>query len=148
MERRTKLTEQTAETESTRLFTLNTANRALVLVRKIVTDLVTEYARVLEFQEIVELEQSYGGPEGADHLREEFRGTLDRVRGYLRELEAVDVELRDFERGQVDFPARVNGRDICFCWQLNEDRIEFWHEPGGTICNRRPVTELLSVASV
>jgi len=148
MERHAKLTEQTADTGPERLFTLNTANRALVLLRKIVTDLVTEYARVLEFQEIVELEQSYGGPEGADRLREEFRETVDRVRGFVRELEAVGVELRDFEHGQVDFPARVNGRDICFCWQLSEDRVEFWHEPGGTICNRRPITELLSAAGV
>ncbi len=149
MERQTELTESSLDIESpSRRFTLHTANRALVLVRKIVADLVTEYARVLEFQEIVELEQSYGGPDGADHLHGDFRNAVDRVRGYVRELEGVGAELRDFERGQIDFPARVNGRDICFCWQLDEDHIQFWHEPGGSLCIRRPLCELLSATGV
>ena len=43
-----------------KIFTLAQANRALVLVRRIVEDIVSDYARVLEYQEVLELEQRYG----------------------------------------------------------------------------------------
>jgi len=128
-----------------RLFTLHAANRSLVLVRKIVADAVAEYARVLEFQEVLDLERGYDGAgELPAEVREDFRSAIDRIRGYMKELEAVGVELRDFERGLVDFPARVNGRDVRFCWQPDEDSVQFWHEPGGTTCGRRPIGELVA----
>ena len=146
MDREVKLSDQPpAAGPAQRLFTLHGANRALVLVRKIVADLVGEYARVLEYQEIVELEQSYEGAAAlpAD-VREGFRSAVHRVRGYVKELEAVGVELRDFERGTVDFPARINGRSLCFCWQPEEESVQFWHERGGSTCGRRPIRELVA----
>ena len=146
MDREAKLSDQPpAAGPAQRLFTLYGATRALELVRKIVADLGGEYARVLEYQEILELEQSYEG--AADlpaHVREGFRSAVHRVRGYVKELEAVGVELRDFERGLVDFPARMNGRDLRFCWQPEEDSVQFWHEPGQSTCGRRPIRELVA----
>ncbi len=146
MDGEVRLTGQANDVEPMpRTFTLHSANRALVLVRKIVADLVAEYARVLEFQEIVELEAGYDGAPGLPaELRNEFRDAVDRVRGYIHELDAVGVEVRDFEHGQIDFPARLNGRDICFCWRLAEDTVQFWHEPGGSICSRRPLRDLVA----
>lgn len=46
----------------------------------------------------------------------------------LGELQAMDVVLRDLERGLVDFPALREGREVYLCWEAGEDEIEYWHD--------------------
>jgi hypothetical protein len=55
------------------------------------------------------------------------------------ELEAMDVVLRDLDRGLVDFPAIRDGEEVYLCWLLDEDEIRFWHEPGAGFAGRRPL---------
>jgi hypothetical protein len=57
----------------------------------------------------------------------------------LAELEAVDVVLRDVDRGLIDFPAIRDGEEIYLCWLLDEDEIGFWHEPDAGFAGRRPL---------
>lgn len=47
-----------------------------------------------------------------------------------KHLEQLGVQLKDYERGLIDFPHRRDGRVVLLCWQLGEDdsRIEWWHE--------------------
>jgi len=75
---------------------------------------------------------SYPGPKVAQPLVE-----LSRAVG---ELEAVDIVLRDFERGLVDFPALRDGHEIYLCWLVDEEEsIGFWHEPEAGFAGRRPL---------
>ena len=53
------------------------------------------------------------------------------VRGMLAELEALEIVVRDLDRGLVDFPAIVEGREVYLCWELGEDEIGFWHDLEG-----------------
>jgi hypothetical protein len=56
------------------------------------------------------------------------------------ELEAVDVVLRDVDRGLVDFPSVRDGAEVYLCWLVDEeDRIGFWHEPEAGFAGRRPL---------
>ncbi len=55
------------------------------------------------------------------------------------ELEAMDVVLRDLDRGLVDFPALRDGEEIYLCWLLDEDEIRFWHEPDAGFAGRQPL---------
>ena len=32
------------------------------------------------------------------------------------------------ERGLVDFPAILAGREVFLCWEQDEEDIEFWHD--------------------
>src|SRR3954447_23191777 len=41
----------------------------------------------------------------------------------LGELQAMDVVLRDLERGLVDFPALRDGREVYLCWESGENEI-------------------------
>jgi hypothetical protein len=36
--------------------------------------------------------------------------------------------LRDIDRGLIDFPAVIDGQEVYLCWELDEERIGFWHE--------------------
>jgi len=129
-----------------RHFSLSAANRALVLVRRIVTDLVVEYCRFLELQEIFELEQAYAEEAPLEDFARDVADAVRRIREYSDELRDVGVELRDMARGIVDFPAVIGGRAVCFCWELGQERIEYWHDRGEALAHRRPVAELADLS--
>jgi Uncharacterized conserved protein (DUF2203) len=57
----------------------------------------------------------------------------------LAELDAIDVVLRDVDRGLVDFPALRDGEEIYLCWLVDEDEIRFWHEPSAGFAGREPL---------
>jgi uncharacterized protein DUF2203 len=74
---------------------------------------------------------SYPGPDVARPLVE-----LSRA---LSELEAVDVVLRDVDKGLIDFPAIRDGEEVYLCWLLDEDEIGFWHHPDAGFAGRQPL---------
>lgn len=55
------------------------------------------------------------------------------------ELEAVDIVLRDVERGLIDFPSIRDGEEVYLCWLLDEDEIGFWHPLDTGIAGRQPL---------
>jgi hypothetical protein len=57
----------------------------------------------------------------------------------MGQLEAVDVVLRDVERGLVDFPALRDGQEVYLCWLIHEDEISCWHELDAGFAGRRPL---------
>jgi len=44
------------------------------------------------------------------------------------ELEAMEVVVRDLERGLVDFPALRDDHEVYLCWEEGESEIGYWHE--------------------
>jgi Uncharacterized conserved protein (DUF2203) len=61
------------------------------------------------------------------------------LRDALYELQAVEVVLRDLERGLVDFPAIRDGREVYLCWEEGEDEIGWWHDPESGYAGRQPL---------
>jgi len=57
----------------------------------------------------------------------------------VAELDAVDIVLRDVDRGLVDFPALRDDEEIYLCWLLDEDEVRFWHDPDAGFAGRRPL---------
>lgn len=53
----------------------------------------------------------------------------DAVGAYLRErqLDVMDVIVRDLDRGLVDFPSVRRGQEVYLCWSVDEPSIEHWH---------------------
>jgi hypothetical protein len=58
----------------------------------------------------------------------------------LGELDAVEIVLRDSERGLIDFPAMRDGVEVYLCWLVDdEESIGFWHQPDAGFAGRRPL---------
>ncbi len=72
-------------------------------------------------------------------LREEVRAAHAALRGLLAELDELGVQVKDMDRGLLDFPAEVEGQDALLCWQVGEPRIAFWHRPEDGFAGRRPL---------
>jgi hypothetical protein len=60
------------------------------------------------------------------HLR--LQGVVDQMQAAVLEIGDLGIELRDIEKGLVDFPALVAGRPVWLCWRLGEGSIGWWHD--------------------
>lgn len=54
--------------------------------------------------------------------------TLARLDTVLQEFRRREIQLKDLDRGLVDFPAIIGGKEVFLCWEQDEEDIEFWHD--------------------
>jgi hypothetical protein len=53
---------------------------------------------------------------------------LAQTKAVVEEFRKREIQLKDLDRGLIDFPAIIGGREVFLCWEQDEDDIEFWHE--------------------
>ena len=125
-----------------KLFSIEEANALLPTVRRIVAGLARDYARVVAAREAAReaaerAKESGGGfmPGGGLYVT-----ALTAIAERAGQLEALGVQLKDYERGLIDFPTMRDGRVVLLCWQLGEgDRIEWWHDLEAGFAGRQPL---------
>ena len=61
------------------------------------------------------------------------------IRRLLDTLEEAGIVIRDIDRGLIDFPALMDGREVYLCWELGEDSIGYWHELEAGYGGRQPL---------
>lgn len=125
-------------------FTLEEANRSLPYVRKVVDDLTACYTHVLEVRHDIEHPHVGQAPE---QLETQYEQAMERLGLFVDELNMVGVELKDFEKGLLDFPSMLDEREILLCWQLGEDKIVAWHEMDAGYKGRQGVELLVEGVS-
>lgn len=54
--------------------------------------------------------------------------TLCELKPILREFQTREIQIKDLERGLIDFPAILGDKEVFLCWEKDEDDIEFWHD--------------------
>jgi len=125
--------------EGKKYFTVSEANRALPYVSKIVTEVTECYKQAVAIRNQVERSQLQAD---ADRHHDEYEQAMDRLNGLLDELHQVGVELKDFEKGLLDFPAMHDGREVYLCWRSGEECVHSWHELDAGFAGRQDVSVL------
>ena len=125
-----------------RHFTVPTANATLPFVERVVRDIVADYGRWKDALERYELAaagatMATGEPADAERLRLEVDDLAARIEGFVAELNHVGCVLKGFEEGLVDFPATLDGREVCLCWRLGEAEVAHWHEVNDGFAGRQ-----------
>jgi len=72
---------------------------------------------------LIEPGRDVGGPLVSTWLR-----TLADMKDVLAEFSRREIQIKDLERGLLDFPAVIGGNEVFLCWELGEEDIEFWHD--------------------
>lgn len=75
-------------------------------------------------------------------IRLRMQGLIDQMAAGVARIDALGLTLRDIERGLVDFPALVAGRQVWLCWRHGESSIGWWHDLESGFDGRRPLAEL------
>jgi hypothetical protein len=124
-----------------KLFTVEDANALLPTVRGIVRRVQRTYARVSAAQE-----QARAAAEGATRGGGGMEGgsayvlALTELAEASGELETLGVQIKDYERGLIDFPTLREGRVVLLCWQMGEgDELEWWHDLETGFAGRQPL---------
>lgn len=124
-----------------KLFTIAEANALLPAVREILQNVRRSRRRLATYRHAAKLaaagaEEGGGGMEGGAL----YAIVLTELTEEMSELEAIGVQLKDFDRGLVDFPSLRNGRVVLLCWQLGEgDELEWWHDMDAGFGGRTPL---------
>lgn len=126
-------------TEDKRYFDVAEANRALPYVSRIVKDVKDTLSEVKQLRQTIET-----APEDkqVDDLVRTYDAGVARLESLSDELTKAGVELKNAEMGLIDFPALVDGREVCLCWRLGEDNIVAWHETHAGFAGRQDVKTL------
>jgi hypothetical protein len=122
-------------------YTAAQANRALPLVRSIVSDLVANTRRWEDAVRHVDLASHDNVLENVDAVRwqRETQRLAAEIESCVRELAELGVEIRALDTGLVDFPGTLDGRDVYFCWMLGESAVTHWHERDAGFSARQPL---------
>ncbi len=69
----------------------------------------------------------HGHDIGGDTVNNWIRALAD-TQEVLAEFQHRQIIIKDLERGLIDFPAIIGGREVFLCWEQDEDDVEFWHD--------------------
>lgn len=123
------------------LFTVEKANRAMPLVKRVVADIVKQHKKVCHLEEKCHMRRPDVSEAEQERRGKQYGVELLKLRDLAEELAAIGCELKDWRRGLIDFAAMYQGREVELCWRLGEERVEYWHEIGGGFPGRQPIDE-------
>lgn len=64
------------------------------------------------------------------------------IEALLRDVADLGVEVKDADRGLVDFRTRMRGREAYLCWQLGEpEHIAYWHDLDSGFAGRKIIED-------
>ena len=46
----------------------------------------------------------------------------------LSEFFKREIQVKDLDRGLIDFPSLREGKEVFLCWEQGEEDIDFWHD--------------------
>ncbi|HEY7002847.1 MAG TPA: DUF2203 domain-containing protein [Gaiellaceae bacterium] len=131
-----------------RLFSEEEANDALAVVEPLVQRLVSARERFLrESKRLATVRRKVSGngggldPEHVQQAQDAVEAVANEIGLIVAELEETGVQVKDLDRGLVDFPARhpENGELVLLCWHLGEDRVAHWHGLEEGFAGRKPL---------
>jgi hypothetical protein len=121
-----------------RHFTLEEANALLPQLEPVLVALRDARDKLTDAEAHEALAGAAPGNGGGGSGRQVGEAFLS-VRRMLAEFEALGIVLRDIDRGLIDFPAIVEGREVYLCWERGEDGIGFWHDLEAGFGGRQPL---------
>ena len=132
---------------SERLFTLDEAQQLLdSQVREMAERMVADRAQSRDMETrwnaiVIAIGSNGGNLRRVEvgELRTSLEQAHDALRGLLKELNELGVQVKDMDTGLLDFPAVVDGEQALLCWRVGEPRIAFWHTPEAGFAGRRPL---------
>jgi hypothetical protein len=134
-------------TAKRKYYTAEQANATLPLLRLIVRDIAALAHTLREQHRRLERWQNQPGSvpeEQLDQAVTEIERGQEQMRAYEEELAQLEVELKDYLVGLVDFPARMEGREVYLCWRLGEPEVAHWHELDAGFAGRQKLARTVS----
>jgi hypothetical protein len=131
-----------------RFFTPEEANQELAVLRPLAERLVEERRGLASLMDALEQERTVvagnGGslePGRLPGLQEAATEAAAGLTRLLEEIDSLGVQVKDLDRGLMDFPARHpgSGEPVLLCWELGEAEVAHWHGLEEGFAGRKPL---------
>lgn len=112
-----------------KVFTIDEANKLLPDVRQILYKIKMLQGYASQFKEEARFAAMASQFGGGMRSGSKYVNSLSEIGKLTTEIEEMGIQLKDYERGLIDFPFLRNGKLALLCWQLDDgDEILWWHE--------------------
>lgn len=124
-----------------KIFTIEEANALLPTVRSVLLKIQHAHRKLSLYREHAKkaseaAENGGGGHAAGPH----YAQLLVKLTEMMSNFESLGVQLKDLDRGLVDFPYFREGRVVLLCWQMGEgDQLEWWHDVDAGFAGRTPL---------
>jgi len=108
-------------------YTREEASALLPQVRKWLGQLEHARDHLLKYDKRLSALMEPGRDAGGD-LVNNWARTMADFREAMDQFQKREIFIKDIDRGLLDFPAIIGGREVFLCWEKDEDDIEFWHD--------------------
>jgi hypothetical protein len=133
-----------------RIFSLDEANLLLPLLRGELSRLRELRRKIVAKQSLVDIEEMTAQP--GSFQDEASKGRIGGLLGEIErdvlvfhriteELQATGAELKDLDKGLVDFYGMHGDEIVYFCWADGEEQISHWHSLDSGFKGRRKIED-------
>ena len=119
-------------------YTREEAKALLPQVRKWLDQLEQSRDRLLKYDKRLSALMEPGRDAGGD-LVNSWARTMAEFREAMGEFQSREIMIKDIDRGLLDFPAIIGGKEVFLCWEKDEQDIEFWHDLDTGYAGREPL---------
>src|SRR5262245_25355109 len=124
-----------------RIFTLIEAQRLLPVLRSLLEDIGSVWSRIRELDPEIQKARDKAQFDGYSEFGVEYVELVSHLVTLLHHIKDMGVLLKDAGKGLCDFPYMRQGKVVYLCWQLGEDRIEYWHDIETGFAGREPLDD-------
>jgi hypothetical protein len=128
-----------------KIFSLEEANRLVPVLNQLLPDLRKRRDEIINLEVQIDAMELVTASKSSRGMKEitllikkhhelvgEFCSRVDQVHGY-------QCFLKDIDLGLIDFYGMVGGKLVYYCWQVGEDKINFWHDVGKGFADRQAI---------
>ena len=108
-------------------YTREEANSLLPLIRKWLLELNRLREDLHRHEKRLSGLTDQGNDLGGGTVNDWIRALAD-MQATLAEFQRREIYIKDLERGLLDFPALIGGKEVFLCWESDEESVEFWHD--------------------
>ena len=119
-------------------YTRDEARKLLPEIREWLNDLVKLRDRIQSLDGEIGRSLGVGDDLGGEPVNSYVR-SLSQYNQILLRFRNREIQIKDLDRGLIDFPAYVSGQEVFLCWEKGEDDIEFWHHFNTGYAGREPL---------
>ena len=124
-----------------RIFTLAEAERLLPQLRSLLSEIGEEWNHARELNTDVQKARDKAQFDGYSKSGVEYIESVSHLMFLIHQIKDMGVLLKDADKGLCDFPYMRQGRMVYLCWQLGEERIQYWHDIETGFAGREPLDE-------
>ena len=108
-------------------YTRDEARSLLQQIRNWLQRLSQLRKRLQEFDERLAGPLAAGADCGGETVNRSVE-TIADLKDVLLEFATREIQIKDADRGLIDFPAIIGGKEVFLCWEQEEEDIEYWHD--------------------